>query len=341
MERRSRVRRQYSLTTWGFCLLLLMGAGVGCRPKLPVDPDGILYYFRNARVQGEVRRVWPEGQRYVDSVLRADAQLMKELNALLAWQRPDSLWPRADPRWQDTAALGDTLETLRGLVAKSASRQERLETLRSRISAVPPELPAERQAGFVEEVWQALALTGLGLGKDVRAALPELEQGVQEFVALFETAMAEARGATSQPTSDATNTHPGPPFEERYPALHARLLSREEEMLRQAEQRLTLARPPADEERARRHFTYERAYWRKTLEAYVKAAAAARDEVQAELDRIEQQLAGKAPLNALQRAALEAWREWLRGRLPAREQRWAALKSRVDEIFRKSRAAAG
>jgi hypothetical protein len=339
VERRSRVRRQYSLPTCGFCVLLLVGAG--CRPKLPVDPDGILYYFRNARVQGEVRRVWPEGQHYVDSVLRADAQLMKELNALLAWQRPDSLWLRDDPRWQDTAALGDTLETLRGLVAKSASRQERLETLRSRISAVPPELPAERQAGFVEEVWQALALTGPGLGKDVRAALPELEQGVQEFVALFETAMAEAKGATSQPTTDATDIHSGPGFDERYQALHARLLAWEEELLRQAEQRLTLARPPADEERARRHFTYERAYWRKTLESYVKAVAAARDEAQAELGQVEKQLTGKAPLNAVQRTALEALREWLRARVSAREQRWAALKGRVDEILQKSKAAAG
>jgi len=332
------VRCQCSRPPWGLCLLVLL-ASAGCRPKLPVDPDGILYYLRNARVQGEVRRLWPEGQRYVDSVLRADAQLMKELNALLTWQRPDNLWPPDDPRWQDTAALSKTLETLRELVAKSASRQARLENLKSRVSAVPPDLPAERQAGFVEEVWQALALIGPGLGKDVRAALPELEQGVQEFIALFETAAAQAEGATSQPTTNATQPDLG--FDERYTALHARLLAWEEELLRQAEQRLTLARPPADDERARRHFTYERAYWRKALEAYVKVAAATRDEVQAELRQVEKQLAGKAPLDAAHRNALEWQREWFRAQVSAREQRLATLKGRVDEVLRKSKAAAG
>ena len=44
-------------------VLALAGALTGCRPELPADSDAILYYLRNARVQGEVKRAWPEGQK--------------------------------------------------------------------------------------------------------------------------------------------------------------------------------------------------------------------------------------------------------------------------------------
>ena len=48
-----------------------------------------------------------------------------------------------------------------------------------------------------------------------------------------------------------------------------------------------------------------------------------------------------APADAKQRASAERQVEFLKGHTVNLEQRWTALKARVDEILKKSKAAAG
>jgi hypothetical protein len=120
------VSRQRIPVCTALLVLIAACAAAGCRPQLQPDPDAVLYYFRNARVQGEVKRVWPEGQQYVDAVLKADGKLQKELGKLGPWQSPESLWPRDDPQWRDPNAVKKQIGELTKLVRDVAQERKKV-----------------------------------------------------------------------------------------------------------------------------------------------------------------------------------------------------------------------
>ena len=75
-------------------ILLVVGAlmtTVGCGQREP-DPDELILYIKNARVGGKVRQQWPEGQQYLDAVMRADAQYRRAVTGLLDLRTPAGLW---------------------------------------------------------------------------------------------------------------------------------------------------------------------------------------------------------------------------------------------------------
>ncbi len=326
-------------------VLALAGALTGCRPELPADSDAILYYLRNARVQGEVKRAWPEGQKYVDDVLRADAKLQRELNALLAWQNVDTLWDPADPRWQDPNAVAGQMSELTKLLGEGhTKRQELLDGLQKTIAEVPPSLnlAGDRQATFIEQVWQALGLPGPGLDADVRQSLTGLEEAPQAHQRLLKLVQESA----AKPDPQAKTLAFDDParrqqFTQAYGDVQALLQQRRAEFVRRAEVGLTAPRPSGQDDRAPRHHTYRRAYLRKQLEAAVKNLATALERARAELKQAEKQAGAPAPADAKQRASAERQVEFLKGHTVNLEQRWTALKARVDEILKKSKAAAG
>jgi hypothetical protein len=92
-------------------VLLVVGAlitTVGCGQREP-DPDEVILYIKNARVGGKVRRQWPEGQQYLDTVMRADARYRRAVTGLLDLRTPAGLWITDDARWRDPDAVKQAL----------------------------------------------------------------------------------------------------------------------------------------------------------------------------------------------------------------------------------------
>jgi hypothetical protein len=176
---------------------LAVAAAAGCRPQLAPDPDAVLYYFRDARVQGEVKRVWPEGQTYVDNVLSADAKLQAALKPLLVWQTPESLWPREDPRWQDPNEVKDQIDALTKLVKDVAKEREKA---RADLQAAIVTNDAEKVANAIDELIKRVVEDAVNKATKVAktgvqertAALDDLQAAVAAVPASLKLAPADA-----------------------------------------------------------------------------------------------------------------------------------------------------
>ena len=133
----------------GCCGLLAIGAASGCRPQLEPDEDAILYYFRNARVDGEVRRAWPEGQRYVDTVLAADAALWIEIAG-----QEESPEPEENADKEENADQGENAEQEENAEDDESADQDKiigLEGFADRYSLWHRDDPRWRDADAVKE----------------------------------------------------------------------------------------------------------------------------------------------------------------------------------------------
>lgn len=166
----------------------IVGAG-GCSPPPPSE-DAVLYYLRNARVHGGVRRAWPAGQAYVDKVLKADAVLRKKLNLLRPLGDPLALWPDTDQRWQDKDAVARRLEELAALAEEHrAEREAAFRALSEAVEKLPEGLPfaaPQEQAAFLDKVWTALAVDGVPLPEHMR----RLEALLPPHIVLFQKVSA-------------------------------------------------------------------------------------------------------------------------------------------------------
>jgi len=301
-------------------LLILVGALsllAGCRPNLPTDPDAVLYYFRNARVQGEVRRVWPEGQQYVDTVLKADAVVQKGCAPMWTWQWPESLWLREDPRWQDPNEIAAQITTLDELVAGQKDRTEALTKLQIALEQVPPPLaPATGGATpFAPQARAALAVDGVGLGRDVRDTETRLTATVAQHLAVYRA----AQSATSQP-----QTPPAASFDTVYKTLAEHLRDNRAQFLTYAAERLAATRTAQSDIRAERYRVYGRVFLRKQLEAQSKAIAAQIERQQEAIAKLEKQGSGGGTA-----ARLTFLREYVQKLTATRQD----LDKRVAEIL--------
>ncbi len=172
-------------------LLAQLGLNGGCRPELPADKEAVLRYLRAARINGEVRRLWPEGQAYVDAVLKADADLTKTYASLLAYADVRQLWSRDNPQWCDADAVQKKADEL--AVAAETGGVERMSARRAledAIRKVPPglNLTGDAKREFVEQVRGALAVDDLAL----RDFITQLENRAKALLIVYGTAAPHA-----------------------------------------------------------------------------------------------------------------------------------------------------
>ena len=132
-------------------------------PDQPTDrADQILFYVSGARNQGHVRRLWPEGQAYVNDILAVDAQLQQHLDHLRSYWILETLWTPSDPRWQDKATRSAQHTKLRQVI--EGERVDR-DTLRAKLRETIDKLPdgldlgsRTAEASFADAVFQTLAI---------------------------------------------------------------------------------------------------------------------------------------------------------------------------------------
>jgi hypothetical protein len=186
-------------------VLLVVGAlitTVGCGQREP-DPDEVILYIKNARVGGKVRRQWPDGQQYLDTVMRADARYRRAVTGLLDLRTPAGLWITDDARWRDPDAVKQALDARNQLLTDGAARERAnaLEALTAAVGQPPSDVDPE-------QVWAALAWEGQDLQK-IDTSLPALLELARQHVALLELvqkhqdAFDQANGKTGLTFSDA------------------------------------------------------------------------------------------------------------------------------------------
>jgi hypothetical protein len=185
--------------------LLVVGAlltTVGCGQREP-DPDELILYIKNARVGGKVRRQWPEGQQYLDAVMRADARYRRALTGLLDLRTPAGLWKADDGKWRDQDAVKRALDARNQLLTDVAAneRANALEALTAAVGQPPSDVDPQ-------QVWAALAWEGQDIQK-IDTLLPALLELAKQHVALFELvqkhqdAFDQAKGKGGLTYSDA------------------------------------------------------------------------------------------------------------------------------------------
>lgn len=314
----------------------IVGAG-GCSPPPPSE-DAVLYYLRNARAHGGVRRAWPAGQAYVDGVLKADADLQKELSLLKPLGDPLKLWPPSDPRWQDKAAVAKRLAELKELAEEHpAKRDAALEALGKAIAAVPAGLSLKeprQRAALADKVWAALAVDEVPLDEYIL----RLERPLPLHLALFQ----EVSAAEEQVDSDRL----GLAFKDaqreadilaKYAAVKAFAENEQEAWLRYAELRwgeVSARLQSVDKHEQRGEYerlSAEQKHLKNRMEAIAKSYQTAADE--AAKTNVYIQKAQPEALTAEEELRLELR---LAAETARREHLLAdatALKARVDQIM--------
>ncbi|MHC4101553.1 MAG: hypothetical protein ACYSW1_11815 [Planctomycetota bacterium] len=195
--RRTRARRLGILLAIGALLTT-----VGCGQREP-NPDELVLYIKSARVGGKVRRQWPEGQQYLDTVLRADAVYRRAVTGLLELRTPTGLWETDDGRWRDPDAVTQALDARNQLLTDGAAtaRASALETLTAAVGQPPSGVDPV-------QVWAALAWDGQEI-QEIETSLPALLELARQQVALLELVQRhqdsfdQAEGRTGLTYSDA------------------------------------------------------------------------------------------------------------------------------------------
>jgi hypothetical protein len=325
-----------------FVALFLCGLSAGCRPKLEPDEDAVLSYLRNARVGGEVRRVWPEGQRYIDSLLAVDAKLLKAIGQLEPFGLAESLWHRDDPRWRDEKLLAGRIEKLVELLREEksetkenkdpahekkppgkADRAELLAQWSKAIGEAPAGLSDPATTARVEE---ALALEGMYRGMSIREAISTLEAFAGAHLALLQAVAAVGDGfdPDGEGLALAEGTD-GAEIDRMYRDLSARLSQRLDAFIQYGEAQLLGAQRVEGAERGiREYHGARRAFFRKQLESLAK-------QYQIREDRLveKQEDKGLPP----------AEREFLIRQADEIKAMRTSIKQRVDAILNPAKAA--
>lgn len=315
------------MNRWKGTLLLVLGAAVavsataGCRPQLAPTEDGILYYVRNARLHGEVRRLWPAGQAYIDAVLKSDAKLRDALAPLLQLREPESLWSTDDPRWQDPEEVGAQVSEMQTLTDEgSAKRRTALSALREAVEAVPASLnlSEDAEAAFADRVWGVLALADARARVELREAIPALEETLRARLDLYRM----VQGAAGSP--DTKGTEAGGPDRASHPAIErphgdieAALRENQASFIAHAASVLAEQAAAAPDRFAREHRNAERAYYRKGLEKIPK-------NLQNLIERTKKRLAGEESSSA---------RKYLEQRVERLTAKLEGLRTRVELIL--------
>jgi DNA repair exonuclease SbcCD ATPase subunit len=309
----------------------------GCSPPPPSE-DAILYYIRNARVRGPVRRAWLAGQKYLDAIMKHDAALQQELRPLTAVTTPESLWPKSDPRWQDRGALETQVKDLENLLALTGggkeARDRELRDLQQAVEAVPAGLTfdtPERKAAFGGNVWDALAVRHVPLTEYVA----DLEAAVQARLDLYRTVLFAATDfdAGRQAILD-----------QQYDAFAQRLRAARETYLARADQDMVAdAKALATINKRQQRLQYEALtneskYLRDELEALAKRLSTQAEQAANELKKLQAQL---KQANTEQKTKLETELAFRRQRAEELDAEAKAVRKRFEEIRQRAEAAKG
>ncbi len=315
--------------------LLAAAVLAGCGPVYPEpSAEAVLRSIRNARLHGRLRVCWPEGQAYVEKVMKADAALRAALNTVAPVQTVDALWAREDPRWrakfpprppgQADGAHAGTPGPAGTAVAGA------LDSLAAAIELTPDRLALgtlESHDAFVRGVWDALAVDGVPLREHVAQteALGDLLRRLEERVAACRASYAPGAGGLT--FSDEACQRD---VDALYDELAGALRRREDAFLRYAAERMKdvqarLGRIDKQKQRdeylwldnTREYFdNVLRDGWLKGLDDRIRAA--------------ERQLAAQP---AQPSAADPAAAKFLEGELVRLKERHATLSQRVSAIM--------
>jgi len=329
------------------CVATVAVVTFGCSPPPPSE-DAILYYIRNARVRGPVRRAWPAGQKYLDAIMKHDAALQQEVRPLAAVTTLESLWPKSDPRWQDRGALETQVKGLEKLLAPTGggkeARDRELRDLQQAVEAVPAGLTfdtPERKAAFGGKVWDALAVRYVPLAEYVA----DLEAAVQARLDLYWTVLLAA--------DDFDAARPGLWFkdagrqatlDQQYDAFAQRLRAARETYLARADQDMVAdAKALATINKRQQRLQYEALtneskYLRDELEALAKRLSTQAEQAANELKKLQAQL---KQANTEQKTKLETELAFCRQRAEELDAEAKAVRKRFEEIRQRAEAAKG
>lgn len=161
----------------------------GCREPT-ASPEQVVSYIESARAGAPVRRLWPAGQAYVNSVLAADAGFREAAATLLA-APTDYFAPASQEKAPTSEELRPQLEALRASMNEEsvAERAKELDALREAVERVPEGwFPAgDARRAYIDSVWDALRIDGV----DVRQAERELAPAVRANILVLEAAIAD------------------------------------------------------------------------------------------------------------------------------------------------------
>jgi hypothetical protein len=326
------IKRRIAILTC-CCVGMLIGLTAGCKSRLQPDEESVLYYFRAAAIHGKVRRVWPQGQAYVDKVLAAWARLQEGLEGLKACESTHSLWLPQDPRWRDAKTLSDRVGELAEIIdGGRPAREQSLRGLKEAIENLPAGLDTDRQA-FVAQVWEAFELepttewlasledtarAHLRLCREVQACADDFDPDGKGLK--FKAAACQAR------------------IDRYYNELSERLKGARAAFVESAEQQLSAARDRLKEvdSRSRRHeyqyLTDLGKHLRDGLKSILKGLHDSIQEKEKELAKLKKKLTKAAPE---EKGKLEADIAFIKlhiERLKAERGKW---KPRIDAILAK------
>lgn len=304
---------------------------IGCEGAAPApSEDAVFYFLANARLRGNMRVCWKEGQEYAVAVTKADAALQAQLNPLRTLLTEGAWWAREDPRWADAAKVKEHADELAKLAEEGAKkRAECLESLRTALAELPAGLTwadEAARAAFKDRLWKALDVEGAPLEEAVR----RLEDLLAARLALFEKAAACAELSTAQAEESSARESEDCPraAAELYDAYAALVAAEDERFFSWSAQRLAESAPvlqTIDKQKERERYNLldnERSYVRARLEAMQKEL---RELIQADHDEYKRQ-ERSAKRDAEKMDLLEQ-------RAAAREAKLAALLDRSRRIM--------
>ncbi len=281
------------------CAAMPVVAIFGCSPPPPSE-DAVLYYLRNARVRGPVRRAWPEGQAYLDQIMKHDAALRKEVNKLTAVTTVESLWSADDQRWQSKSAIEEQIGDLEKLLDSNGEHREAcrkdLDAIGTAVEAVPAGLSLDdptAKAAFVGRVWEALYVRHVPL----RDHVENVEATVRMRLELYSAVLSAAGDFDSaQAGLKFTDAERQAAVDQQYGAFAQCLRSNRETFIAQAEQDMVAAAQKlqsVDKKRQRVNYELlnnERKYLREELDALARGLAARAEKAQKEVEKLRQNL---------------------------------------------------
>ena len=302
--------------------LLLAALLPSCAPPPPSE-EAVLWYFRNVPIHGEVRRIWPEGQAYVDSVLKAHAAVMKSLEPLEEQTTVLSLWPTDDPRWQDAKAVKSHTDELKKLsVGARHERDVLLQEFKEALQATPDGLgldTPEKKGAFVEKAWAALSPPG----GELLAARAALEARIAERLQLHQIMRDTPEFAEAHRTLDA-----------EFRAAREASIALAETRMSEIDRRLENLDKRGERDEYGTLF-WEHRYHRKILENIPKAVYAAREAAEQELAELQEQV---PPTDAEARAKHEAQIAFLEAQIERLTTDHTALKDRTAQVLNRDEA---
>lgn len=330
-----------------FCMAVTVSL-TGCRPQREPSEDEVLYYLRNARLMhyrtgqsaGQVRRLWPKGQEYVDEVLKADADLQKSLKSLRQLTRPLSLWPADDPQWRDVKLVQEKLtEVVSLLEVESAKRRALLEVLSKAIKGVPDDLSLADSAkieAFTDAVWEALRIHGAGLRDS------EVVSSLEEVVRLRRQLLEAAKAGSDAFEPEQTGlTFKDPQRQQVVEELHEQLRSlladHREDFRRYAQEqlaRIAVLLQGQDEDPRNLSYTYlqnRRRYFLEELEDISKEYTEHIKQHEEKHKRLKRSVDELEPGKRAEIDRKVAFHEWRIAQLRSEQESWDERAKRIKQ----------